>query len=261
MVESFQKAQFDNLPVEIYPDRSALGRAAAERAATIIRAAVAEQGWANLIVATGTSQLAFYDALRQLAGIDWQAVRLFHMDEYVGLSPEHPGSLRRYLHDHLVDAVRPAAFYGVAGDAPNPQRECERYAELLRMYPVDLCCLGFGENGHLAFNDPTVARFDDPYRVKVVELEATSRQQQVGEGFFSELADVPQFAITLTIPALLAAKHILAIVPEKRKAPAVRAALTGPITHYCPASILRTTSQARLYLDVDAYSLVRPRVQ
>jgi glucosamine-6-phosphate deaminase len=256
MKDAFPLMQFDQLPVEVYPDNDALGRAAAEAAAQTLRAAISRLGQANLIVATGNSQLSFYAALRERRDVDWHRVTLFHMDEYVGIAPDHPASFRRYLHERIVDLVRPAAFYGIAGDAPDPEHECRRYAALLRAHPADLCCLGIGENGHLAFNDPPYARFDDPVWVKIVQLSEASRRQQVGEGYFASLADVPTHAITLTIPALLAARQMLAIVPEKRKAPAVQAALSGPVTEECPASILRTVGYARLLLDVDSFSQV-----
>jgi glucosamine-6-phosphate deaminase len=248
--------QVDRLPVEVYPDHGSLGRAAAARAAGVLRAAIAAQGHARLIVATGNSQLGFFAALREERGIDWTRITIFHMDEYVGMRPDHPAAFRRYLREKLAEHVRPAAFHGVEGDAPSPEQECRRYEALLRAQPVDLCCLGIGENGHLAFNDPPFADFADPVWVKVVTLDEASRRQQVGEGHFASLADVPRQAITLTIPALLSARHVIGIVPERRKAEAVKAALTGPITPACPASILRNAPHAWLYLDIESFSLV-----
>ena len=256
MKDSFPPMQFDQLPVEVFPDNHALGTAAAEAAAQILRATISRRSQANLIVATGNSQLSFYAALHKRRDIDWQKVSVFHMDEYVGIAPGHPASFRRYLHERIVDLVHPAAFYGIAGDAPDPEQECQRYTTLLQAHPADLCCLGIGENGHLAFNDPPEARFDDPVWVRIVKLSEASRRQQVGEGYFASLADVPTRAITLTIPALLAARQMLAMVPEKRKAEAVQAALSGPISEACPASILRTVQHARLLLDVDLFSQV-----
>jgi glucosamine-6-phosphate deaminase len=259
---SVQKLLFDQLPVEIHPDNAALWRAAAERTRSLLRDAIQSEGSACMIVATGNSQLGFYAALRGMHGIDWGRITIFHMDEYVGIRADHPASFRRYLHRQIVDVVlHPAAFYEIIGDAPNILEECNRYADLLRLHPAAICCLGIGENGHLAFNDPPKARFDDPAWVKVVKLEMGSRLQQVGEGHFPDLNSVPRQAITLTIPALLSARNVLAIVPEKRKAAAVRAALTGPISSQCPASILRSTPQAILFLDSDSASeLDIPRI-
>ncbi len=256
MTAVLQVAMFDRLEVEVYPDNAALGQAAAERAMALLREALAERGQANVILATGNSQLTFYAALREGPDLDWGRVRLFHMDEYRGIRADHPASFRRYLHEKIVDVVRPAAFFGVEGDAPNAEQECRRYEALLRANPADLCCLGIGENGHLAFNDPPFADFADPAWVRVVRLDEASRRQQVGEGHFATLADVPTQAITLTIPALLAARQVLAIVPEKRKALAVKTALLGPVSAACPASILRTAAHARLYLDAESFSLV-----
>lgn len=259
---SVQELLFDQLPVEIHPNNAALGRAAAERVRSLLQDSIQSEGCACMIIATGNSQLGFYAALREMPEIDWGSVTIFHMDEYVGIRADHPASFRRYLHREIVDAVRPAEFHEINGDAADIQQECNRYAGLLRSHPAAICCLGIGENGHLAFNDPPGARFDDPAWVKVVELAIESRRQQVGEGHFPDLDAVPRQAITLTMPALLSAKHVLAIVPEKRKAPAVRAALTGPISSQCPASILRSTPQAILYLDGDSASgLDIPQIQ
>jgi glucosamine-6-phosphate deaminase len=247
---------FDKLPVEIHKDFDTLGRAAAAQAATILQSTVKNSGRANLILATGNSMLSFLSSLSQAQGIDWAKINVFHMDEYVGLKADHPASFRRFLHEKIIDRVHPASFYEVGGDAPNLDEECRRYSDLLHRYPTDLCCLGFGENGHLAFNDPPLADFNDPLWVKVVKMDKRSRQQQVGEGHFRTLDDVPTRAITLTIPALISAKQILGIVPEKRKAEAVKAALTGPIDKNYPGSILRTLEHARLFLDRDSASLL-----
>ena len=178
------------------------------------------------------------------------------MDEYVGMSADHPASFRRYLRERVDERVHPKVFHYIDGDGPDPEAECRRYAALLAEHPLDLVCLGIGENGHLAFNDPPVADFDDPVDVKVVALDHACRRQQVGEGHFVSLADVPTHAITVTIPALLRAGAVLAIVPEKRKAGPVADALTGPISTACPASVLRGAPQARLYLDRESASLL-----
>jgi glucosamine-6-phosphate deaminase len=169
----------------------------------------------------------------------------------VGIDPRHPASFPLFLHRHLIDFISPAAFYPVPGSG-DPAQVCADYEALLRANPADLCACGFGENGHLAFNDPPYADFNDPRWVKVVELAPASRRQQVGEGHFASLEEVPLQAVTLTIPALLSAGRVLAIVPEARKAAAVRQALYGPISVNCPGSVLRRVHNARLFLDADS---------
>ncbi len=250
--EPFYETQIGELCVSVYSSNQNMGSAVALQAAAVIRDAVREKGLANIIIATGNSQLTFLTALREIRGIDWSCVNIFHMDEYVGIDPHHPASFPQFLREHFLNYIQPKAFYPVPGQAPDLDRACKDYEQLLRAHPADLCALGFGENGHLAFNDPPFANFDDPVWVKVVQLAEVSRRQQVGEGHFATLADVPTHAITLTIPALLAAKRILAIVPEGRKADAVFKALRGPITPDCPGSILRKTPHAHLYLDRDS---------
>ncbi|MEZ4733666.1 MAG: glucosamine-6-phosphate deaminase [Caldilineaceae bacterium] len=248
--------QYDQLPVAIYPNNQALGMAAALDARRILQAAIAERGAANIIIATGNSQLTFLHALRDLDGIDWSKVTVFHMDEYVGIDPTHPASFPLFLHQHIIDAVKPGKFYPVPGQPADTEQACRTYEDLLRAHPADLVAMGWGENGHIAFNDPPYADFDDPVWVKVVALAEASRRQQVGEGHFPSLAAVPTHAITLTIPALLAPKRILCIVPEARKAEAVRACLTAPISEERPGSILRTVNHAQLYLDQDSAALL-----
>ena len=178
------------------------------------------------------------------------------MDEYVGIDPTHPASFPLFLHQHIIDAVNPAKFYPVPGQPADTEQACRDYEALLRTHPADLVAMGWGENGHIAFNDPPYADFDDPVWVKVIALAEASRRQQVGEGHFRSLAEVPTHAITLTVPALLAPKHVLCIVPEARKAEAVRACLTEPITEDRPGSILRTVNHAQLYLDTDSAALL-----
>jgi len=229
-----------------------MGQAAAAEAAGILRQAIAANGVANIILATGNSQLTFLAALRPMAGIEWSKVNVFHMDEYVGIDPQHPASFPNFLQRHLIDHIKPKAFYPVRAPAKESETACREYAELLRNHPADLCAMGIGENGHIAFNDPPFANFHDPVWVKVVRLDERSRRQQVGEGHFASLDEVPTHAVTLTIPALLSAKRILCIVPESRKAEAVYRSLKGPITEECPASILRRASHAHLFLDRDS---------
>jgi glucosamine-6-phosphate deaminase len=247
----------EKLDVSIYHSNQEMGKAAALVAAEIIKRAIQENGVANLIIATGNSQITFLEALRGLSGIDWSKVSIFHMDEYINLPAGHPASFPTFLRRHLFNHI-PAvgAFYPVQARVGQLEADCSEYAGLLHTHPADLCAMGIGENGHIAFNDPPFAEFDDPVWVKVVRLDQVSRQQQVGEGHFTKLAEVPTHAITLTIPALLSAKHVLCIVPEARKADAVYKTLNGPITEACPASILRQTPHAHLYLDADAAAKV-----
>jgi glucosamine-6-phosphate deaminase len=251
-VEPTQTARYEQLPVAIYASNEELGMAAAFDAREIIRAAIAERDEANIILATGNSQLTFLHALRDLDGIDWWRVNVFHMDEYLGIDPTHHASFPLFLRRHILNVVKPKSFHPVPSHPQQVERACADYADLLRSHPADLVALGFGENGHLAFNDPPYAEFDDPAWVKVIRLDERSRHQQVGEGHFASLDKVPTHAITLTIPALLAAKRVLAIVPEARKAEAVRACLTEPISEERPGSILRRVSHAQLYLDADS---------
>ncbi len=251
-IHPLRELVYDQLHVSIYTDNESLGLAAAQEAARVIAQAVAERGVANLILATGNSQLSFLRALRNLPGIPWSAVNVFHMDEYLHLKPGHPASFPLFLRRHLLDHVPVGYFFPVPGHADEVETACRGYELLLRAHSADLCCLGIGENGHLAFNDPPVADFDDPVWVKVVALEEASRRQQVGEGHFGSLDEVPTHAITLTIPALRSARRMLCMVPEKRKATAVRRALLEPIHPTCPASILRQTPHAHLYVDLES---------
>jgi len=251
-VTAIREMKFDQLTVKVYEDNRTMGRAAAEAAAAIIAQATAERGTANAIIATGNSQLTFLDAVCNMSDIDWPAVTIFHMDEYLGLPPGHSAGFSNFLHRHLIDHVPVERFYPVPGHPRDIEAACRGYELLLRAHPADLCCLGIGENGHLAFNEPEVADFDDPVWMKVVTLNEKSRRQQVGEGHYGSLDEVPEEALSLTIPALRAAKHMLCIVPESRKAQAVYDALYGPITTECPASILRKSANAWLLLDQDS---------
>jgi glucosamine-6-phosphate deaminase len=247
--------QYDRAQVMIYDSNSALGASAADDLASILNQTISTRGEAAIILATGNSQLSFLKALRSRADIDWGNVRVFHMDEYLGMSTQHPASFRRYLHQHLIDVVHPAVFYEIAGDAPDVAAELLRYTRLLNRYQPVACVLGIGENGHLAFNDPP-ADFDSDQLIHVVTLTEACRQQQVGEGHFPALEAVPRQAISLTIPALLRPPHVFAVVPEARKALAVQAALEGAVTPDCPASILRTVPHVKLYLDRDSAALL-----
>jgi glucosamine-6-phosphate deaminase len=235
--------------VHVHRDAEALARAAADEAAGVLRAAVAARGVAHAMFATGNSQLAFVQMLvHETAGVPWSQTVVFHMDEYVGIGPEHPAGFQHWIRTRITEPTHPKAAFYVEG-LSDPAAECERYAALLRQHPLDLCCLGIGENGHLAFNDPPVADFSDPLDVKVVELDRDCRAQQVNEGHFPGLDAVPKEALTVTIPALLRAGRVLAVVPEGRKAQPVHKALTGPIASTCPASALRSIAQAAIHLE------------
>lgn len=253
LIKTFQA---DVLEVRVYGCLDELARAAAATAASHLQNVLTDQGQAAVILATGNSQIRFLELLAGSGGIDWSKVTLFHMDEYLGLSAEHPASFRRYMRERVEARLKPRAFHYLAGDALEPVKECERYSRLLGAQPIDLCCLGIGENGHLAFNDPPVADFQDPLTVKLVKLDESCRGQQVGEGHFPGIEAVPQYAFTLTIPALCSARRMICVAPERRKAQAVRSALRGPISHDCPASFLRRQGHALLFLDAESAGLL-----
>ncbi|MBP8258005.1 MAG: glucosamine-6-phosphate deaminase [Opitutaceae bacterium] len=253
-----QRFLVESLSVEVHPTPGALGLAAARAAASFLRGVIDRQGGARVIFACAPSQDAFLAALVQpgMCGtaVDWNRVTAFHMDDYIGLKGDHPQSFRSYLRSHFLTHVDIGRFFPLEADDADCRAACARYADLLRVAPIDLVCMGVGENGHIAFNDPPVADFDDPEWVKVVELDEACRQQQVNDGCFSSIGDVPRRAITLTIPNFRQARRLSIHVHGLRKAAAVRATLRGPLTAACPASILRTHPQATLYLDRDAAS-------
>lgn len=246
----------DALDVRVYPRPDEMAAAAAAAAREHVAMCVARQGEARVILATGNSQLRFLECLIGLGGVTWSKVTLFHMDEYLGIDTDHPASFRRFMRERIEARLKPRKFHYLEGDSLEPLKECERYSRLLRALPVDLCCLGIGENGHVAFNDPPVADFSDPLTVKLVKLDEACRQQQVGEGHFPNLEAVPRYAFTLTIPALCSAKRMICVVPEKRKAQAVKEALRGPIGTACPASFLRNQAHCTLFLDAASASLL-----
>jgi glucosamine-6-phosphate deaminase len=246
----------DDLDVRVFDDVQHMAQEAAADAATVLREAIAERGAANVMLATGNSQLVFLSELVTFTDVDWSRVTAFHMDEYVGLAPSHSASFQHYMRERVASILPLREFHYLTGDTGDAQAEAGRYADLLRAHPLDLCCCGIGENGHLAFNDPPVADFADPLDVRIVPLEPASRRQQVAEGHFATIEEVPAGAITVTIPALLRARRVLAIVPEARKATPVRDALQGPISTACPASYLRRQPHATLYLDADSASLL-----
>ena len=256
MTEGPIERTYGQLRVRTFADQASLAAAAEREAVAHLKQAIQERGQANFMVATGNAGLHFMAALRKSKDIEWSKMNLFHMDEYVGIAATHSASFRLFIHQNLAAVVKPRQVFYIEGDAPDAAAEARRYAALLQEYPIDLCHCGIGENGHLAFNDPPVADFNDPLLVKIVQLDQACRQQQVGEGHFPNLAAVPTHAITVTIPGLLRARRMIAVVPEKRKAQAVHDALLGPIATSCPSSILRKQSHATLYLDRDSASLV-----
>lgn len=248
-----RRAVVDQLAVQVHADRAALGLHAARAAATFLRDVIAGQGGARVVLACAPSQDEFLAALTDPArcgvALDWSRVRAFHMDEYVGLRADAPETFRHYLRRHLLDRVPVGRFHPIPAEEPDAAAVCDRYAALLAEEPIDLICLGIGENGHLAFNDPPVADFDDPARVKVVALDDACRRQQVNDGCFARLADVPTHAVTLTIPVFRQARRLSVHVSGPRKAEAVRDTLRGPIGPACPASVLRWHPDAVLHLD------------
>ena len=248
--------QVDKLNVKVYQTREEMGKAAAEEAAAAIRAAIAAKGEINMIFAAAPSQNEFLAHLIADKSIDFTKINAFHMDEYIGLPADAPQGVGNFLRERLFERVPFKTVNTIDSTAADPEAECRRYAALLQAHPCDIVCMGIGENGHIAFNDPHVADFGDKAAVKVVALDETCRQQQVNDGCFARLDDVPTHALTLTIPTLTAPEAVFCIVPAKTKANAVYAALRGGITEACPASILRRHANATLYCDADSAARV-----
>jgi glucosamine-6-phosphate deaminase len=245
------------MKIVVHADRPAMGACAAAEASEVLRHAMASQGHATLVVATGTSQLKVLEAFAGAPGIAWDKVTVFHLDEYCGIPADHPASFRRYLREQFFDLLptRPAAFHWIGADG-DPAKECRRLAGLVPSRDFDLLLCGIGENAHLAFNDPP-ADFDatDPYLV--VALDEACRRQQVGEGWFPSLAAVPTHAISMSIRRIMAARTIVCSVPDERKAVAVRGAVEGPVSPTVPASILQRHADCRLHVDRAAASLLK----
>jgi len=246
-----QEFQTGNARVAVYDSAAGAGTATAAQAARLIQNAIAKRGRARVIAATGNSQIPVVNALIQ-ENIDWKAVELFHMDEYAGMKADHPSSFRYWIRTRLEEKVRPRITHYLEGDATDLKAEMNRYSQLLKEAPVDVAFVGFGENGHIAFNDPPVADFNDPATVKIVTLDEACRNQQAGEGHFSDVASVPKEALTITCTGLFKANAWICCVPEGRKAEAVRNALEGPISGACPASLVRRHPEAYVYLDADS---------
>ncbi|KAA0993441.1 glucosamine-6-phosphate deaminase [Dyadobacter sp. UC 10] len=245
------------LDITIFPDRRALGTAAALRISATIKQLLEEKECINMVFGAAPSQDETLNALANDVSIDWSRIRAFHMDEYVGLSPDAPQLFSTYLRNHLFDKVNLRDAFLINGSELDPALECKRYAELLEKYPADIVCLGIGENTHIAFNDPHVADFFDRDLVKIVDMDVQCRLQQVNDGCFSSFDDVPKQAITLTVPSLFRATYAFCMVPGVRKARAVLLTLTAPeITSEYPASILRAHPNASLFLDADSASQI-----
>lgn len=241
--------------VKVFPDKSSLSRAAAEHAANAIRNALGERGHARIVAATAASQIEFLDALTRLPGIDWRKVEAFHLDEYIGLPVTHPGSFRKMLLEQLIQKSGIVKYHLLDGDAPDPAAVARRAGKELASAPVDIAFLGIGENGHVAFNDPP-ADFEIEQPYIVVDLDEACRQQQVGEAWFANIAQVPKRALSMSVRQILKAKEILAVVPDQRKAHAIKACFEGEISRMAPASILRTHPNATVYLDKNSASML-----
>jgi glucosamine-6-phosphate deaminase len=244
--------------IRIGSTKEATSACAAAEAAEALREAIRERGEARLILATGASQFSLLEALVAAPDVDWSRVTMFHLDEYIGMALDHPASFRRYLWERFVMCVPPlAATRFIEGDAPDVEAECDRVGALITEAPIDVACIGIGENGHIAFNDPP-ADFDTERPFIIVDLDEKCRRQQLGEGWFRTLDDVPTRAVSMSIRQILASRRIVCTVPDERKAVAVRDTLEGGITNLVPASILRTHPACTLYLDDPAASLLAP---
>jgi glucosamine-6-phosphate deaminase len=244
------------MTIKVFSSKATLAQAAADHAATIIRDAISERGEARIIAATGASQFDFLDALTKIADIDWDRVEMFHLDEYVGITDQASASFCRYLRERLIDKVGLKKYHLLDGTQA-PAAVIDRVSAEIRKAPIDIAFVGVGENGHLAFNDPP-ADFDTEEAYIVVNLDEACRKQQLGEGWFPTLGDVPRQAISMTIKQIMKAEQILCITPDARKANAVKACFSGEISPMAPASILQRHQNATIYLDKESASLLLP---
>ena len=244
------------MKVQIFESRLELAQAAADEAAVVIRRAIAARSQAHLIAATGASQFDFLDALLLQPQIDWSEVTFFHLDEYVGLPKTHLASFRRYMQERIVDRIHPGAFHFLNGDTSDPAAECRRVGELISRQTIDAAFVGIGENGHLAFNDPP-ANFETEEPYIIVELDEACRRQQVGEGWFQDIEAVPTHAISMSIQQILKATNIFCVVPDRRKATAVRDCLELAVSPFHPASALQLHARATVYLDNESAALLK----
>lgn len=242
---------FDNLPVYIYENRKEMGAAAAKDAAARINAIIAKNGVANVVFAAAPSQNELLEGLLT-SDVDWSCVRGFHQDEYIGIDESEPAGFGNFLRRAIFDRVKFKELHFLLCKADEAEAKCQEYTELLKKYPIDLIFLGVGENGHLAFNDPSVADFNDPKLIKTVQLDDICRQQQVNDGCFPSIDKVPKQAMSLSMSFIMSVPEAICVVPSGRKAEAIYNALNGPITTACPSSILRRHKNAALYLDRDS---------
>ena len=233
-----------------------MGKAAAERSARILINTIKEKGEAIIVAATGASQFEFLESLTDMPSIDWPKTTMFHLDEYIGIPETHPASFRKYLRERLINKIHPGAVYLINGDTEDPESECERLGKIISEKEIDIAFVGIGENGHLAFNDPP-ADFDTEKPYLAVELNKTSRRQQLDEGWFKSLNKVPRRAISMSIKQIMKSKNIICTVPNNRKAQAVKDCLEGDISPYHPASILREHKRVFLFLDKNSAKLLK----
>ena len=249
MEKRIRSFKVEGLKVKIFPDRAALGEKAAQAVAEKMRQILKTQESLFISFASAPSQNEFLEKLGRSRGIAWERTTAFHLDEYIGLPEGASQNFGHFLRVRLFEKVHPGKVHYLNGMAEDPEVECNRYAALLREHPLDIACIGIGENGHLAFNDPPFADFQDPRLVKIVDLDPTSRQQQVNDGCFDGIERVPKKAMTLTLPAIFSSKSIFGMVPGPTKADAVRKTLEAPLSPTCPATILRKHRNATLFLD------------
>ncbi len=245
------------LEIIICPDREKLGIESANHTADLIKKLLSEFQEINMVFASAPSQEEFLEYLSKVEDIEWGRINAFHLDEYLDLPPDSPKRFSKFLDEKLFKRVpfKKVHYIDPYGDE-KPEILCERYENLLKRHSIHIACIGIGENGHIAFNEPSVADFNDPKLMKIVKLDERSRIQQVNDGCFEKLEDVPRFAITMTIPAIMSAKHIVCVVPNERKSQAVRDTLEGPITPKCPASVLRRHSSVTIFLDGESARLL-----
>jgi glucosamine-6-phosphate deaminase len=242
--------------IKVFDDKRSLAKAAAEQAATAIRAVIKDHQHARVVAASAASQLEFLEALTAMQGIDWKRVELFHLDEYIGVPMTHPASFCKFLQEHLVNKTGITKVHLLNGTA-DPVGVLREASKAIAAAPIDIAFVGIGENGHLAFNDPP-ADFETEEPFLIVKLDEACRRQQVGEGWFPDISAVPKQAMSMSVRQVLRSREILAVVPDKRKAQAIKACFDGPISPMAPSSILRTHPNATIYLDQQSAALLSP---